>query len=212
MKAPARQVDSVMDPVSESLARVYAEALLGQVPSDPEAEQVAAQLDAIVDLLDEIAGFEELLTAALISSAERTAVVERIFHARVGEPVEATLAVMAGAGRLGLLRTLRRVFRSALHRRQGKREVTVVTAVPVAEKHQRRIAAALAETLRAEPVVRWDVDEKLLGGMVVRIGDHVYDASVRAELHRLEGRLAREIRLEPPEVGAEEPAVPDGPS
>jgi len=81
MKAPARQVDSVMDPVSESLARVYAEALLGQVPSDPEAEQVAAQLDAIVDLLDEIPGFEELLTAALISSAERTAVVERIFHA-----------------------------------------------------------------------------------------------------------------------------------
>jgi len=97
-------------------------------------------------------------------------------------------------------------------RDRGKREVTVVTAVPVAEKHQRRIAAALAETLRAEPVVRWDVDEKLLGGMVVRIGDHVYDASVRAELHRLEGRLAREIRLEPPEVGAEEPAVPDGPS
>ena len=63
--APVAAVDSVMDPVSESLAQVYAEALLGQVPGDVEAEEVAAELEAIRGLLDEVEGLEQLLTAGL---------------------------------------------------------------------------------------------------------------------------------------------------
>jgi F-type H+-transporting ATPase subunit delta len=199
-----------MDPLSESLARVYAEALLGQVPGDVEAEAVAAELDAIVDLLDELDGFEELLTAALLTHADRTALVERIFRGRVAEPVEAALAVMANAGRLGLLRTLRRAFRSALYRRQGKRELTVVTAVGLSEPQRRRVVEALEQTLGGEVLVTWQVDGELLGGMVVRIGDHVYDASVRTELRHLQDRLGQEIRLEPPEAAGERIGRADG--
>jgi len=203
MKLPARRVDSVMDPVSESLAGAYADALLGQVPSDVEAEEVAGELDAVVQLLDEIDGFESLLTAALLSSAERCAVVRRIFHGRVGEPVEAALHVMARAGRLGLLRLLRRTFRSRLYRRQGKREVTVTTAAPLDEVQRERTIRHLAETLACEPVVTFDVDEDLIAGMSVRMGDDVYDASVRAELAGLQERLRKEIHLEP--TGTQDP-------
>jgi len=197
MKLPPGRVHSVMDPVSESLAAAYADALLGQVPSDVEAEEVAAELEAVVQLLDEIDGFESLLTAALLSSAERCAVVRRIFHGRVAEPVEAVLHVMARAGRLGLLRLLRRAFRSRLYRRQGKREVTVTTAAPLDEAQRRRTIHHLAETLACQPVVTFDVDEDLIAGMSVRMGDDVYDASVRAELAGLQERLRKEIRLEP---------------
>ena len=198
MKAPPDRIETVMHPVSESLARTYAEALLGQVPTDVEAEEVAAELDAIVNLLVEMEGFEELLTAALLSRSERSAVVQRIFQGRVSEPVEALLNVMASTGRLGLLRALCRVFRSMLYRRQGKREVTVTTAVPPSDEQRERIGLVLAEALRAEPVLSVRVDPGVLGGMIVQVGDDVYDASVRAELANLEDRLRREIRLEAP--------------
>jgi len=193
------EVDSVMNPVSEEIAGVYAQAALNQLPSDAEAQEVAQELDALVDLLDRVEGFEELLTAALISQAERPRMVERIFHGRVSEPVEALLVVLAEHGRLGLLRTLRRVYRSALYRRQGKREVTVLTAAEPSEPQRRRITQVLAVTLRAEPVVTWRQSPELLGGMVVRVGDRVYDASVRAELDNLQARLRRELRLGPKE-------------
>ncbi|MGB2820810.1 MAG: ATP synthase F1 subunit delta [Phycisphaerae bacterium] len=209
MKLPTRQVDSVMDPVSESLAGAYADALLGQVPSDVEAEEVAGELDGLVRLLDEIEGFEGLLTASLLSSAERCSVVRRIFHGRVSEPVEAVLNVMAQAGRMGLLRVLRRVFRSALYRRQGKRELTVTTAVPLGREQREKTIRGLAETLGCEPVVTFNVDEGLIAGMAVRMGDHVYDASVRAELAGLEDRLRREIHLEPPKETGRKPSGTD---
>ncbi len=201
MNARRSEPESVMDPASESLAGVYADALLAQVPSDGEAEEVADELDAIVELLDAIDGFEDLLTAALIGHDERCELLERIFHGRVSEPVEATLQVMGAAGRLGLLRTLRRVYRSRLHRRQGKREVTVTTAVALDDAQQAQVHASLAETLGAEPVITWRVDDGLLGGMVVRVGDHVYDASLQAELGHLQQRLSQQVRLDVPVEG-----------
>ena len=205
MIEPAGEVASVMDPVSESLAGTYAEALLGQVPSDVEAEEAAAELDALVELLDQIEGFEEILTAATLTKAERAAMIERVFHGRVGEPVEAVLNVMAHAGRLGLLRLLRRTFRSALYARQGKREVRVVTAVALAKAERDRTIEMLAGLLGGQPVATFDVDPDLLGGMIVRMADRVYDASVRAELKNLRGRLAREIRLDLPHPQEDHP-------
>jgi len=206
------RIDSVMYPAGESLARVYAEALLGQTPSDVEAEEVAAELDAIVSLLEQVDGFEELLTAALLSQSERAAVVNRVFHGRVSEPVEALLNVMARGGRLGLLRPLRRVFRSALYDREGKREVTVTTAVPLTPAQRAQVAASLAEMLGAEPVLTTRVDEDVIGGMVVRVGDSIYDASVRAELGNLGGRLKHEIKLEAPGTGREQDAPSQEPA
>lgn len=200
MSQPSRQVETVMDPTSVSAATIYADALLGQLPSDSEAEEVAGELDALIGLLDEIDGFEALMTAALISSADRLEMVRRIFHDRVSEIVEALLVVMADAGRLGLLRTLRRVFHSKLHVRQGKLEVTVISAVTLSDLQRQQVGQALAEALNAECVLTCRVDPDLLGGVVVQVGDHVYDASIRSELRSVQARLRRDIHLELPEL------------
>ena len=196
MTEPAgRELDSVMGPAGERLADAYAKALLGHLPSDREAAEVGDELDALVRLLDEVEGFEELLASALLSQKQRCELVQRVFHDRVSEPVEGLLGVMAEGGRLGLLRAVRRAFHSELHRRQGKPEVVVATAVALTDPQRRRITAALAAALGAEPVVTWQVEEDLLGGMVVRVGDELHDASVRSELRKIEQRLAAEIEL-----------------
>lgn len=203
MSQPSRQVETVMDPTSVSAATIYADALLGQLPGDSEAEEVAGELDAIIDLLDEIDGFEALLTSALISSADCFDLVRRIFHDRVSEIVEALLVVMADAGRLGLLRTLRRVFHSKLHVRQGKLEVTVISAMTLTDHQRQHVGQALAEALNAKCVLTCRVDPDLLGGVIVQVGDHVYDASIRAELRSVQARLRRDIHLELPKLATQ---------
>jgi F-type H+-transporting ATPase subunit delta len=199
------QPDSVLDRATEPLARVYAEALLGHLPADEEAEQVAAEIDGLVGLLDEIDGFDALLNAALMSQQQRCELVGRVFHGRVSEPLEGLLGVMAQENRLALLREVRGAFRAALHRRQGKIEVLVTTAVPLDDARRGHVAAVLAEALQAEPVVAYRVDAGLLGGMRIRVGDHLYDASVRAQLRKVQQRLAREIEL-PAGMRGEAPA------
>ena len=198
MSQSPRQLETVMDPTSVSIASVYADALLGQLPSNHEAEEVTEELDALVESLDSIDGFEGLLTAALITGADRCEMVQRIFHGRVSEVVEAMLVVMADAGRLGLLRTLRRVFRSKLNARQGKLEVTLISAVKLTDQQRDEVRSALAESLRGEVVLTCRVDPDLLGGVVIHVGDHVYDASIRAELKSVQARLRRDIHLDIP--------------
>lgn len=207
MTRDAARAETVMDPTSVSAAGVYAEALLGQVPSNAEAETVADELDALIELLDGIEGFESLLTSALIEAEEKCEMIRRIFHGRSSEAVEALLLVMADANRLGLLRTLRRVFRSKLNVRQGKMEVTVTSAAPLTDAQREQVRRSLAEALKGDPVLTCQVDPDLLGGVVVQVGDHVYDASIRAQLSDLQSQLRREIELNLPRLAGPDKAA-----
>ena len=59
--------DTVMQPRMAALANTYAQALLDNVPDNDRADEIAAELDAIVQLLDEIEGFDALLTRAMLT-------------------------------------------------------------------------------------------------------------------------------------------------
>jgi F-type H+-transporting ATPase subunit delta len=181
---------TVMDPVEMTLARVYADALLGTLGSDAEAEEVASQLHAVAGLLDQVDGFEALLTGALIARQDRIGLVRRIFGARCDERLEAVLSIMGGNDRLGLVREMSRQFRAALDLREHKIDVTVTTAAPVDQAQRLRLGHVLGEVLGAEPLLTMQVQQGLLGGMVVRIGDRVFDASIAGELRRLRQSLA----------------------
>jgi F-type H+-transporting ATPase subunit delta len=67
--------------------------------------------------------------------------------------------------------------------------VQVRSAVPLADDQADRLRQQLRESLRLDPVLRTEVDPKLLGGIVVKVGDWLYDASVRARLDSIRKQL-----------------------
>lgn len=189
--AGAARHGSVMSGTAASLAETYAEALLGAVPDDEAAEEVCGELAGLVALLNEVAGFDELLTSVLLNRRKKCELIERVFRGRVSEPVEAFLTVLARRGRLVLLRAAAGRFRGLLNDRQGRLEVAVTSAVPLDASRREAIAAALGEALGAETVLTTRVDLRLLGGMTVRVGDRLYDGSVATALGRLQRRMGR---------------------
>ena len=82
-----------------------------------------------------------------------------------------------------------RQARATLDRRQNRKPVTVRSAVPLDEGQQAALRDRLASMIHATPVITLEVDPSLIGGLVVQVGDDVYDASVRTRLERLRGRL-----------------------
>ncbi|HAU37018.1 MAG TPA: hypothetical protein DCX07_04805, partial [Phycisphaerales bacterium] len=114
MDAGGAQVESVLDPSGFLLAGAYAEALLGVLPDNAAAEELAAELSELVRLLDEVDGFEGLLTATLLSKAQRMAMVDRVFDGRCSETLLGLLGVLARNARLGLLRGVAEWFRRLL--------------------------------------------------------------------------------------------------
>jgi len=192
MTAALQRSLTVLDDETARAADRYARALLEALPDDARAEAAADELEAVVALLGRLDGAEDLLACSLIGKQER--LVQRVFGGRVSEPVEAFLHALARRGRLGLLRAATGRFRGSLHRRQGKVEATVVTAVELDAPVRQRVAAALSETLAAPVVLKTEVEESLLGGLLVRVGERVYDASIGGELRRLKDSLSRRVR------------------
>jgi len=187
------QLPSTASATQHSVAGLYAEALLAETADDDQAEAVAAELEGLVGLFEQIDGFEGLLTTALLSVPQRRALVRRVFHGRVGERVEALLAVLAKRNRLGLLRAVACEFRRVLEEQRGKVKVTVTTAVELTAEQRRGLADDLRRAFGAEPILTTGVDESLLGGATVQVGDRLYDASVATELKHLARDLAERI-------------------
>ena len=125
----------------------------------------------------------------MLNVRQRRELVGRVFGGRVSERTEALLDVLSRNGRLGLLRGIAGAYRDLLHRREGKVEVSVRTAQPLDDAERKELAGRLREAFGAEPLLRLTVDESVLGGCVVQVGDERFDASVAGELQRMRQRL-----------------------
>ena len=189
MADPSRQAQSVMDTTGLALAGIYAQALLEIAPDNADAERVAAELAAIASLADGADGLRGLLAPGILTEASQSQLVARIFAGRVSPEVEAFLAVLVRKGRGNLLVSIAAAFRKRLNRRQGKVEVAVTTAVELTGEQRQNLSAVISAVLGAEPLLEVRVDKDILGGLVVRVGDDVFDASLAAELKRMKRRL-----------------------
>ncbi len=189
----AARIETVMDPTAHRITSVYAEALLDLIPDDQAAQDAHETLTAIADLFVKVDGFAELLSSSILTSDQRVEIVQRIFAGRLGEPLEGLLSVMAAHDRCELLTLLPERIRQLLNLRQGKVEVTVVTAQPLDDEMAERLAKSLKRALGARPVIQQQIDPSLIGGMSLRIGDKVFDASAAARLSQIKQRLSERI-------------------
>ena len=188
MTAAPGRTRSVFDDVAPELTRNYAEALLAA--SGDRAEAVVGDLEAVRDeMLDPHPDFASILASPTVKDAEKDRLLVKTLDGRVDETVVRFLRVLNRHGRLGMLPSVIRQARTTLDRRLKRKAVTVRSAVPLDDAQQAALAERLTAMIHASPVITLEVDPSLLGGLVVQVGDAVYDASVRNRLERLRGRL-----------------------
>jgi F-type H+-transporting ATPase subunit delta len=181
-----RSQDTVFDVDAERLARVYAEAALDAAGGLAEQEALVGEVESIVrDVLHRDRRMAEILASELISEEEKVAMLDRIFGGRAATTTLNLLKVMARHRRLGLVREVAKVARKMWQTRAGRIPVELETAYPLDVALEREILNSFGNMLGTEPVVTQRVNPDLIGGFVVRVGDRVYDGSVRTRLEQL---------------------------
>ncbi len=183
------QAKTVMDPQAITLARVYAQALV-ELLEDTQGDQLqntAAELGDIAQLIRQTPGGRELLAGAttIMNRQQRQTLIDRIFAGRVSKPVEQFLGVLADNGRAELIQTISQQFSDILLQRAGLVDVNVTSAVELSQAQREQLQQVLARALQATPVLHTSIQSDLVGGVVVQVGDTVYDASVAGDLARL---------------------------
>jgi F-type H+-transporting ATPase subunit delta len=181
--------ETVLDIGAEQLGKTYARALIGAAKNAGVADQVIEQLGRLVD---EYLIKSPQLTAALasprIDEAEKTRVIDRLFTDEFHPILIKFLKVMASRSRLGYLAAVRTAAEMIHDEMMGRVVASVRTAVPLDDALRSEIAGQLGSMMNRQVRLRESVDPELIGGMIIRVGDRVFDSSVSNRLDKMARR------------------------
>lgn len=186
MKSTAPPTEqTVMTPEAISLAAVYAEALADSLDAKCDIAELAAELAELAQAIGQVEGCGALLADATMNRSQREEFVERVFTPRVSPPLASLLGVLASNNRLALLSAVAQEFQVLLEKRSGCIDVHTRVAVPLDDEQRDELAETLSKAFKLNVNIVDEIDPAVIGGMVIRVGDTVYDASLAGELQRL---------------------------
>ena len=170
------------------VARRYAHALfsLGRESGEATLDLYGKALSALAELTEASPDLARAFRAPVISTAEKRNVVLRLL-ALIGD----FCLLLTDKERLPLLGDIAARFNALLDAEKGVARGELVTAVPLNKKRRTQASATLEKQIDKQLVLRFEVDPTILGGMVLRIGDTVLDASLRAQLNSLRDTIKR---------------------
>ena len=177
----------------DTVAQIYASALLELAFSKGLPAEVLRDVREIGKLLEsDRRSFAFLVTPNIRKEAKRQ-VIDRAFGGRVHEAVQNFIKVVVDKGRAQALPDIVRSFIQMYHERQGELMVKVATAHPLEDDQRDKLRAVLKKKFASkgytDVILDERVDAKLLGGVVVRTGDNLYDNSLKTRLSAIGERL-----------------------
>jgi F-type H+-transporting ATPase subunit delta len=177
---------TVFDVDAERLSRVYAQAGLDAAGDVSAQESLVGELESIVsDVLQRHARIGEVFASELIREDDKLAMLDRVFGGRVSQTTLNFLKVIARHKRLGVLRDIARSARLIWQQRAGRVPVQLETANQLDPALEQEILRSFGKALGADPIVTARINPDLIAGFVLRVGDRVFDASIRTQLEHM---------------------------
>ncbi len=177
-----------MDESMTAIASVYGRALFELARERGQEDEIAEQLDELGRYIDREPEFGAFLSADL-DDDRRAASLERMFRGKLSDTLLDTLLVLNSRGRLSILGSLAEQFEHLRHETRNQAEVSVISAVPLESKERDALVGDLKAMTGREIVLTDEVDESIMGGLIVQIGDELMDASVASQLKRMRSNL-----------------------
>jgi F-type H+-transporting ATPase subunit delta len=172
-----------------ALARTYAQSLMDLAEQAGVVDEVADELTRIAALLDESDDLRAFFHSVSIHKAKRAASLEVIFRDRVSDLTYRFIQVVNDHDRLDQFARIMLAYAQLLMDRHGQVEVDLYTASPLPQDRVDAIAAQISRAINRAALVNPRVDEGMIGGMKLRIGDKLIDGSVATRLVTLRRRL-----------------------
>jgi F-type H+-transporting ATPase subunit delta len=173
----------------ETAARRYAEAAFEIGREDGSLDEWDRDLKRLRGLLEHL-DLGRVVEHPAIPYAEKERLLQRLVGRSVRREPLALVLLMVRRGRPGAVGRMVEHFEELLRRRRGVVRAEVRTALPLDDAQRARIIQRLRALTGEQVEITESVDESLIGGIAVRVGDRLWDASVRNRLERLRARLA----------------------
>lgn len=177
-------------PASRAAAQRYAKALFGLAADAGQVGLVRRELDGLVELTAENSELRDVLLRPLYPAAQRRAVLGAIAGRLQLSPLFANFCqFLIDQRRTQELEVIRDEFERLAETAADRVAGEVTSAAPLTEAQLSQLRTLLAERTGRSVELNTKVDPALLGGAIARVGDLVYDGSLRSRLNQLRADL-----------------------
>jgi len=170
----------------QTIARRYATALADVTTDRREEKEVQNELDQWAGMMESNPQLKEVFAnPTIVYDHKRKVLEDLIARTRPRETTSSFLRVLLKNQRLAQLRDIADRYIQVLDERSGVLAGSVTTARPIPEELKRTLHETLSAATGHTVRLSFETDEKMIGGMVARIGSTVFDGSVESHLERL---------------------------
>lgn len=168
---------------SVTVARNYAQALFAA------GDQHGPVLDAVAGAIQADERIATALHSPRVSKAAKSQILERALKGEAPREFVRFLQAVVRRGRQGLLAEIAQEYQGLLDQKLNRVHAGVTLASEADARTQKQVVERLTKALGREVRAFFRADPRILGGVVVRVGDRIYDGSVRRRLTALQRRM-----------------------
>lgn len=173
-----------------TIARPYARAVFELAQSKGRLEEWSAQLAFLAAAIRD-PSLRALIESPRYTKQQRADLVIKVGEGRLDEEGANLVRLLAENDKLTVLPEIAGLYELHRAEAEGSVEAEVTSAFPMSDAELDRLAAGLKRRLGREVRIKNKVDESLLGGALIQVGDMVIDGSIRGRLERMAAALSR---------------------
>ncbi len=176
--------------IDTTLAKRYAKALVEIGQSNDALDKYGSDLTALTEIVSQSRDFREVLVSPVFTKEDKKKIAGEILT-KIGADiiVKNFVNVLIDRKRIDQLNGIETAFRSSVDEIRGITRGEVISAEPLEKSDLDRVTEALSRMSDKKVLVTTKVNPFLIGGLVARVGDMVFDGTIRTQLNQLKESL-----------------------
>lgn len=172
------------------VASRYAKSLLDLSIEKNVEKEVRNDMQLFADTLRANSELASVVKNPIISLDKKKSILSAVFAGKLQDITFSFFNIMINKGRAAVLQGAAKEFINQYNIHNNINTVKVVSAAPLTDASKADIVEKVKAVLGGEVILKADVDENLIGGIVLTIGDRQYDASIATKLNQLKQAFA----------------------
>ncbi|MFR3788267.1 ATP synthase F1 subunit delta [Agathobaculum desmolans] len=179
--------------MADIVSERYALSLYEVAAEDGKAKAFLDELTAVCEVFKREPDFLKMLTTPSIGLEDKHKVLRTVLEGKIEPFLLNFLMLITEKGRVGLIHDMREAYKEHYYFENGIVEVRAITAKPLSAALTDKLKSKMSAVTGKQVVLETSVDENLLGGIVVKLGNEQFDTSLRTRLHEIAARLTNTI-------------------
>ncbi|MDI3535061.1 MAG: F-type H+-transporting ATPase subunit delta [Thermosediminibacterales bacterium] len=180
--------------MADSISVRYAEALFNVAEGQKELEAFQNQLEFMIEAINLKPKFKLLLQHPCIDKREKQEIIKKVFSDKVKQELLNFLFVIIDNKRISYLEQIKEEFDLRVNNTLDVYTVKVISAVELKAKEKKLLEQILIKKIKSKIKMKYETDKKTLGGLIIKVGNKVFDGSLRHQINELKRLLAEKVK------------------